>query len=62
MMSLNNSTNNSCFSAIFDPSDPYENYPEKKMLIKKALWLQPQTRTSMDELQKWRQGLELMSK
>ena len=54
MMSLNNSTNNSCFSAIFDHSDPYENYPEKKMLIKKALWLQPQTRTSMDELQKWR--------
>ena len=30
MMSLNNSTNSSCFSAIFDSSDPYENYLDKK--------------------------------
>ena len=29
-MGLNNSINNSCFSAIFDPSDPCENYHGKK--------------------------------
>ena len=34
-MNLNNSTRNSCFSAIFDPSDPYENYLDKKACIKK---------------------------
>ena len=28
-MSLNISQANSCFSLIFDPSDPYENYPDK---------------------------------
>ena len=35
MMSLNNSIKNSCFSAIFDSSDAYENYPDKKTCIKK---------------------------
>ena len=30
MMSLNSSINNTCFSSIFNPSDPYENYPDKK--------------------------------
>ena len=41
MMNLNNSKTNSCFKAIFDRSDPYENYPDKKMRIKKVFWLQP---------------------
>ena len=52
MMSLNKSKENSCFSTIFHPSDPYENYPDKKTCIKKAFWLQPQDRASMHELQK----------
>ena len=52
MASLNNSTNNSSFSLIFEPSDPYENYPDKKTCIKKEFWLQPQIRRSIHELQK----------
>ena len=36
MMSLSNSINIFCFLEIFDPSDPYENYPDQKT------WLQPQ--------------------
>ena len=35
-MSLNISKRNSGFSAIFDPSDPYGNYPDKKRYMKKA--------------------------
>ena len=54
-MSLNNSINNYCFSAIFDSSDdPFENYADKKTCTKKAFWLKPRTRTSMHELQKRR--------
>ena len=34
MMSLN-FNKSSCFSAIIDPSDPYENYPDKKKRIEK---------------------------
>ena len=35
-MSLNNSINNYCFSAIFDSSDdPFENYADKKTCTKK---------------------------
>ena len=30
MMNLKNSEKPSCFSVIFDPSDPYENYPNKE--------------------------------
>ena len=30
MVSLIKSLKNSCFSAIFDPFDPFENYPDKK--------------------------------
>ena len=45
---------NYCFSANFDPSDPYENYHDKKMYIKKAFWLQPQARASMHRLRKQR--------
>ena len=41
---LNDSKTNSCFSAILDPPDPYENYPHKKVYIKKEFWLQPQAR------------------
>ena len=36
MMSLNNFNKSSCFSAIIDPSDPYENYPDKKNEQKKS--------------------------
>ena len=50
-MNLNNSTRNSCFSAIFDPSDPYENYLDKKACIK-AIQMQLKTLASMYELQK----------
>ena len=52
MINLNNSKKNSCFSAIFEPSDVYENYPDKKIYIKKEVQLQPQARTSMHELYK----------
>ena len=53
MMSLNNSINNFSFPAIFDPSDPYENDPDKKKTcIKRAFWLQSQNRISMHEFQK----------
>ena len=51
-MRLNNSINNYCFSVIFDPSDPYEDCPDKKACIKKTFWLQPQARVSLRELQK----------
>ena len=34
-MSQNNSKNNYCFSAIFDSSDTYENYPDKKGVQRK---------------------------
>ena len=34
-MSLNISKRNSGFSAIFDPSDPYGNYPDKKCVYRK---------------------------
>ena len=36
----------SCFSAIFDAPDPYENYPNK-ISYKKAFWLHPEAGTSM---------------
>ena len=49
MMNLNNSKTNSGFKAIFDPSHHYENYPDKKMCIKEAFWLQPQARASIHE-------------
>ena len=39
MMSPNNFTNGSCFSAIFDP---FDEIILKKMCIKKAFWLQGQ--------------------
>ena len=42
VMILNNTKKSSCFWAIFDPSDPYEKYLDKKTYIKKAFWLQPQ--------------------
>ena len=35
MMNLNNSKKKSCFPAIFVPSHPCENYPDKKTDIKK---------------------------
>ena len=37
MMNLNDSTNSSCFSAIFDSSDPYENYPDIKNVYKEII-------------------------
>ena len=37
MVSLINSLKNSCFSAIFDPFDTFENYPDKKTCIEKAI-------------------------
>ena len=37
MMSRNNSANNSCFSAIFDPSNPNENYSDKKNVYKESI-------------------------
>ena len=52
MMNLNNFLKNSCLSAIFDASDPYENYPDKKTNIKKAFWLKPQARAPIHGLQK----------
>ena len=36
---LNNSINNSCFSAIFDHFDPYEKYLHKKNLYKESIWI-----------------------
>ena len=36
MMTPNNSIKDSSFSAIYDHSDPYENYLDKKTYIKKA--------------------------
>ena len=51
-MCLNNSVKSSYFSIIFDPSDPYENYPCKKASIKKTFWLQRQARVSMYQFQK----------
>ena len=45
--------NKSHFSAIFDASDPYENYPNKtKACIKRAFWLQPEARMSMNNNQR----------
>ena len=34
MMRLNNSKISYCFSASFDPSDSYENYPDIKNMYK----------------------------
>ena len=52
LISLNNSKANSCFSGIFDSSDPYENYPDKKTYLKKEFWSKSQACASMHELQK----------
>ena len=40
---------NSCLSTIFDHSDSYKNYPDKKKRVKKAFWWQPQAHASMHE-------------
>ena len=51
-MILNNSINNYFVSATFDPSYPYENYPDKKTCIKSIFWLQRRAPASMQELLK----------
>ena len=35
----------SYFSTISEPHDSYEVDPHKKLVLKKELWLQPQSRT-----------------
>ena len=54
MMSLNNSKKNSCCSAIFHSSSPYENHPDKKNIYKESILVatsSPVARASMHELQ-----------
>ena len=51
MMSLSKSKKKN-LAAIFDASDPYENYPDKKAYINIAFWLQPQNHRSIHELEK----------
>ena len=36
MVRQNNTIKNYCISAIFEPSDAYENYSDKKTCLKKA--------------------------
>ena len=49
-MANDESKQNSCFSAIFGPSNPYENYPNKNDTYKKIFWLHPQACASMNKL------------
>ena len=49
-MKNDESKQNSCFSAIFGPSNPYENYPNKSDAYKKIFWLHPHACASMNKL------------